>query len=58
MNVRDNLLVSPERSLHGTDVVVIDDVVTSGATFYYADRYLREAGASRVHCIALAQTIS
>jgi len=39
-------------------ILVLDDVVTSGATFFYADKYLRDAGAKSVHCLALAQTIS
>jgi phosphoglycolate phosphatase-like HAD superfamily hydrolase len=58
INVRDNLEVNPATRPAGFDVMVIDDVVTSGATFFYAERYLRAVGANRVHCYALTQTIS
>lgn len=58
MNVRDHLAVTENAAIAGNDILVIDDVVTSGATFYYADRYLRAAGAFNVHCLALAQTVS
>lgn len=57
-NRRDHLYVSEPSSVVGKDVLVIDDVTTSGATFFYADRYLKAAGASSVRCITLAHTIS
>ncbi|HWC57802.1 MAG TPA: phosphoribosyltransferase family protein [Candidatus Paceibacterota bacterium] len=34
--------------------LIIDDVTTTGATFEEATRALKEAGARKVHCIALA----
>lgn len=58
MNVRDHLEIADNSRVIGKDVMVIDDVVTSGATFFYADEYLRAAGALNVHCVALAQTVS
>ncbi|WP_432239197.1 HAD family hydrolase [Herbaspirillum robiniae] len=56
-NVRDHLIVSPAANVERSIVVVIDDVVTSGATLYYADKYLRNRGAHDVVCVALAQAI-
>lgn len=57
-NVRDHLMVTKPDTVAGAYVVVLDDIVTSGATFFYADRFLKEAGAAHIHCVALAQSIS
>jgi len=38
----------------GINIVVIDDVTTTGATLDEAHRTLIEAGATKVTCIALA----
>jgi len=42
--------------LEGRDVVLLDDVVTSGGTFRAAARALRDAGAEPLGCVALAAT--
>ena len=39
-------------------MIVLDDVATTGATFYYADQYLRQAGAGEVTPLALSLNIS
>ena len=56
-NVRDHLRVIADSGYAGRHVVVIDDVVTSGASLVYADRYLREAGASNVTLLALTKNV-
>jgi len=57
-NIRDHLkLVDPEK-INGRYVIILDDVLTTGATTYFADKLCREAGAKGVISIALAQAIS
>ena len=56
-NVGDNLHVSRPQDIHGKHVIVIDDVVTTGATLLWSHRYLREAGARSVSCLSLAQAV-
>ena len=56
-NVGDNLYVQRPDVVEGKHVIVIDDVVTTGASLLWAHRYLTQAGASRVSCLSLAQAI-
>lgn len=57
-NVRDAFAVEPlrARALHGTSVVLVDDVMTSGASLHAAAETLRAAGARRVAALVLART--
>lgn len=57
-NVRDHLSVTDGSISGGEYIMVFDDVTTTGATFFYADKYLRASGAERIYCVALTQTIS
>ena len=41
--------------VRGRDVLLIDDVLTSGATLSAASEVLREAGATRIHVLVLAR---
>jgi competence protein ComFC len=58
---RDERLVSPEfvaRPLRPrSNVLVIDDVVTTGATFWAATHALIEVGAQSVVCVAPSRTV-
>ena len=52
-NVRGVFAVAEE--LHGEDVLLVDDVVTTGATVREATRVLKKAGAGQVWVLAFAK---
>lgn len=57
-NVRKAFGVAPgrERQIEGRRVVLVDDVMTSGATLFAAAQALREAGAAHITGLVLART--
>lgn len=57
-NVRQAFAVDPLRTaqLKGKRVVLLDDVMTSGATLFAAARAVREAGAAHITGLVLART--
>jgi ComF family protein len=57
-NVKRAFAIEPLRAqqLRGRDVVLVDDVMTSGASVFAAAQVLREAGAHRVTALVLART--
>lgn len=58
-NVRDQFAIHPER-IHKTKdhhVLLIDDVVTTGATLQAIARTLKKSGAKTVRALTLAQTV-
>ncbi|EPF65935.1 HAD hydrolase-like protein [Pseudomonas syringae] len=57
VNVRDHLRAIPDSGFARKHVVVIDDVVTSGASLIYAETALRAAGASGVTLLALTKNV-
>ncbi|WP_165570850.1 NIF family HAD-type phosphatase [Comamonas thiooxydans] len=57
-NVRDHLVVNrPELATARKAYLVIDDVVTTGASLIYAQKRLAEAGAPDVHLLGLGKNI-
>jgi len=57
-HVRDAFWVVPERlsAVRGQHVVLVDDVMTTGASMYEAARALRVAGAAHITGLVLART--
>ena len=57
-NLRNAFAVAPQLrpSLHGQSVLLIDDVMTTGATFSAAAQCLLQGGAARVHVLCFART--
>ncbi len=59
VNIRDHLYVKePQIVLGGKTVLVLDDVVTTGASLIYASNYLKASGARTVRCLAIAKSVS
>ena len=57
-NVRGAFALEPLRAgrLRGADAVLVDDVMTSGASLFAAAEVLRQAGAARLTALVLART--
>jgi len=56
-NVRDALRVSKGYDIRSADIVLVDDVLTTGATAHEAARTLRQAGADRVTVVVAARGV-
>lgn len=58
VNVRDAFAVEPLKAgvLQGSRVVLVDDVMTSGASLHAAARTLRQAGAQHITGLVIART--
>ena len=56
-NVGEHLHVNRPDLAHGRHIVIIDDVVTTGASLLWADRKLRQVGARTVNCVAMTKAI-
>jgi len=56
-NVRGAFALKPGRDVKGKSVVVIDDVLTTGATAEECARVLRRAGAASVRVLVLARAL-
>lgn len=54
-NARGAYALLPGADLRGKRVVLVDDVVTSGATLSECAALLRQAGAEEVYCLTLAR---
>lgn len=53
----NSFLPKKERSISGQNILLIDDVLTTGGTIIAAARTLRSAGAKRVHALLFAKRL-
>lgn len=49
---------SCQQNLHGKNIAIIDDVMTSGASLNELAKTLKEAGAAHVECWVIARTLA
>ena len=56
-NVRGTFAVVRSEFIRGRTILLVDDVMTTGATFSEAALTLREAGAARVWCVSVARSL-
>ena len=56
-NVRSAFALKPGKSVRGLKIVLVDDVLTTGATVEECARVLKRAGAARVDALALARSL-
>jgi ComF family protein len=56
-NVRGVFKVINKNNIAGKKILLVDDVMTSGATFYELNRILRKAGASAVYAVSFCRVV-
>ena len=56
-NVRGVFKVIDKNKIKGKKVLLVDDVMTSGATFYELNRVLRNAGVSAVYAVSFCRVV-
>ncbi|MBQ4084839.1 MAG: ComF family protein, partial [Alphaproteobacteria bacterium] len=55
-NVKNAFGVSEPEKIKGKNILLIDDVLTTGATLSSCAHALKKAGAKKVYCLTLART--
>ena len=56
-NVQGQYQVADPERVRGQNIIVVDDIMTSGATMAECSRVLRHAGARTVKGVVLARTV-
>ncbi len=53
-NIKNSLSIKNTEKIHGKNIILIDDIVTTGATLKEATKVLKQAGAKKVICFVVA----
>lgn len=56
-NVRGVFKIVNKNAIKGKKILLVDDVMTSGATFYELNRVLRNAGVSAVYAVSFCRVV-
>ena len=56
-NIRGVFSVIDKNKIIGKKILLVDDVMTSGATFYELNRVLHKAGASTVYAVSFCRVV-
>lgn len=56
-NVHGVFAVKNKNAIRGKKILLVDDVMTSGATFYELNRVLRRAGAEKVYAVSFCRVV-
>ncbi len=56
-NVRGVFRIKNKAGICGKKILIVDDVMTSGATFYELNRVLRKAGATAVYAVSFCRVV-
>lgn len=57
-NIKGAFTVRDSRPVRGKDVILVDDVVTTGSTIRECARILKQAGAANIYAVSLAHGIN
>jgi ComF family protein len=53
-NIKGSFAITNPSLVLGRDIILLDDVLTTGATFAEASRILKQSGAKHITCLAIA----
>ena len=55
-NVRDAFKIRDKNNVKGKKIILLDDIVTTGATIFECEKILKEAGAMSINILTVAKS--